>query len=232
MIRRRPRPGTGSRWLVAALAGICLLAAASRARAHEDPPGCNETGASINVGVFRDMNATIPLTGSVSPCEIIYYRAVLSPVQPQVAGDTVCAFSGGTFDFTTPDGTVTVISADVPCIGATVGSVAESCVAGLAALVGPVIQYQVDPADVVGGQIKATSTYGIVGMIAGVAHDGTPNTSGVTQSTAKQTNVLSCDDQNDCTIDACDMPLNHGLAGCSHTSIDCDDGNACTADGC
>ena len=88
-------------------AGVALATSAVPAFAHEDPPGCNETGAAINVGIFRDANATIPLTGAVSPCEIIFYRAQLTPVAPQVPGDTVCAFSGGTFDFTDPHGTTT-----------------------------------------------------------------------------------------------------------------------------
>jgi hypothetical protein len=211
--------------------GLALLAP-SRAGAHEDPPGCSETGASINVGIFRDSLATIPLSGSVSPCETIYYRAVLSKVAPQNPGDTVCAFSGGQFDFRTPNGVVTVISPNVPCVGATVGSVPESCVAGLNALVSPVIAYTVSPADIVGNQIAALSTYGVFMGITGVAHDGTPNTPGVVQASPKQTTVLSCDDQNACTTDVCDMPQNHGAAGCSHNVIGCDDGNACTADGC
>jgi hypothetical protein len=211
--------------------GLALVAP-SRGWAHEDPPGCNETGASINVGIFRDAAATVPLNGAVSPCEIIYYRALLTKVQPQVPGDTVCAFSGAQFDFKTPNGVVTVISANVPCIGATVGSVPESCVAGMSGLLSPVISYTVSPGDVVGGQIAALSTYGIFMGVSGVAHDGVTNTPGVSQSSPKQTMVLSCDDLNACTTDVCDMPQNHGAAGCSHNVISCNDGNACTTDGC
>jgi hypothetical protein len=227
-INRSARPSTT---IALALLGLAMLAA-SPARAHEDPPGCNETGASINVAIFRDAAATIPLTGAVSPCEIVYYRAVLTKAQPQQAGDTVCAFSGGQFDFRTPNGNLTVASANVPCIGATVGSAAESCVAGVNAIATPIIQYTVNPADVNNGLISALSTYGFAGGVTGVAHDGVTNTPGVQQATPKQTAVLSCDDQNACTTDVCDMPLEHGAAGCSHNAISCDDSNACTADGC
>jgi hypothetical protein len=228
MISRTARP---SNTIALALLGLVMLAA-SPARAHEDPPGCNETGASINVAIFRDAAATIPLSGAVSPCEIVYYRALLTKAQPQQPGDTVCAFSGAQFDFRTPDGNLTVVSANVPCIGATVGSVPESCVAGLNAIVTPIIQYTVNPADVVGGLISALSTYGFAGGVSGVAHDGAVNTPGVAQATPKQTAVLSCDDANACTADVCDQPTEHGAAGCSHTAVVCNDGNACTADGC
>jgi hypothetical protein len=218
---------------LAAMAAIGIaLAGPTQVLAHEDPPGCNETGASINVAIFRDANATIPLTGSVSPCEIVYYRGLLTKALPQQPGDTVCAFSGGQFDFRTPNGNLTVASANVPCIGATVGSVPENCVAGLNAIVTPIIQYTVNPADVNNGLISALSTYGLAGGVSGVAHDGVLNTPGVAQATPKQTAVLSCDDGNACTTDVCDMPLEHGAAGCSHNPVVCNDGNACTADGC
>ena len=140
--RRAERGGRLGRFLAMLACGLALVAP-SRGWAHEDPPGCNETGASINVGIFRDAAATVPLNGAVSPCETIYYRALLTKVQPQVPGDTVCAFSGAQFDFKTPNGVVTVISANVPCIGATVGSVPESCVAGMSGLLSPVISYTV-----------------------------------------------------------------------------------------
>src|SRR5580765_4663021 len=224
--------GIGFGRVAALVAFGVALAAPTQVLAHEDPPGCNETGASINVAIFRDAAATIPLTGAVSPCEIVYYRAVLTTAQPQQAGDTVCAFSGGQFDFRTPDLNLTVVSANVPCIGATLGSAAESCVAGVNSLASPIIQYTVNPADVNNGLIAALSTYGFAGGVTGVAHDGTPNTPGVQQATPKNTAVLSCDDQNACTADVCDMPLEHGAAGCSHNPISCDDSNACTADGC
>ena len=38
---------------------------------------------------------------------------------------------------------------------------------------------------------------------------------------------VSCDDNNACTVDACDA-----LGGCSHTPVVCNDGDACTTDSC
>src|SRR5580765_4883099 len=95
--------GIGFGRVAALVAFGVALAAPTQVLAHEDPPGCNETGASINVAIFRDAAATIPLTGAVSPCEIVYYRAVLTTAQPQQAGDTVCAFSDGQVEIRRPE---------------------------------------------------------------------------------------------------------------------------------
>src|SRR5437868_3995666 len=103
------------RMLVTVTLGVALLATATVARAHEDPPGCFETGPAIIVSVFR-ANGTTGVVGAVSECETINYRATL---QKATDSDNICAFSGGTFGLTTPDGTVHPISASVPCIGGT-----------------------------------------------------------------------------------------------------------------
>ena len=100
--------------LATASALVASLLVAAPARAHEDPPGCFETGPAIVVSIFRDAAGTIGVTGSVSECETIYYRARLQKAQDV---DTLCAFSGGTFGLTTPDGVVHSINANVPCIG-------------------------------------------------------------------------------------------------------------------
>src|SRR5258705_10199901 len=92
---------------------VAALFAASPARAHEDPPGCFETGPAIIVSVFR-ANGVTGVVGSVSECETINYRATLQKANDL---DSICAFSGGTFKLTTPDGVVHDINLNVPCIG-------------------------------------------------------------------------------------------------------------------
>src|SRR5262245_61087688 len=106
------------------LAATGALAAAlcvgSPARAHKDPAECFQTGPSIIISVFR-ANGTTVVEGSVSECETINYQARLAKSQDSA---TICAFAGGTFSLTTPDGVVHSISMDVPCIG---GDGGEDC---------------------------------------------------------------------------------------------------------
>src|SRR5215831_13950126 len=93
------------------------LLAASPARAHEDPAGCFQTGPAIIVSVFRADGVT-GVVGNVSECETIAYQATLQKAQDL---DSICAFSGGTFSLTTPDGVAHVITNTVPCIGGNTG---------------------------------------------------------------------------------------------------------------
>src|SRR5689334_25440499 len=99
---------------VAAIATAALFVA-STARAHEDPPGCFQTGPAIIVSVFR-ANGTTGVVGSVSECETINYQATL---QKATNSDSICAFSAGQFTLTTPDSVVHNINLNVPCIGGT-----------------------------------------------------------------------------------------------------------------
>src|SRR5512143_1159750 len=123
---------------IGALATALLVAAP--ARAHEDPPGCFENGPAIVVSVFRADQVT-GVTGSVSECETIYYRARLQKASDL---DSICAFSGGTFKLTTPDGTVHDINLNVPCIGGTAG---EGCDSTVDFVQSDFIGYTVDPTD-------------------------------------------------------------------------------------
>src|SRR5437868_13350124 len=107
--------GKNHRTFVAVAFGAMLLASVGTARAHEDPPGCFETGPAIIVSVFR-ADGTTGVVGAVSECETINYRARL---QKTTDSDDICAFSGGTFSLTTPNGAVNPISANVPCIRGT-----------------------------------------------------------------------------------------------------------------
>src|SRR6185369_6230547 len=196
------------------------LFATTPARAHEDPAGCFETGPAIIVSVFRSDGVT-GVVGSVSECETIRYRATLQKANDL---DSICAFSGGTFSLTTPDGVVHTIDSNVPCIGGNTGL--EGCLDAVNNEISPQFPYTVSPADVVGGLITATATYA-----GGVAHDSPLNTAGVGATTPKSTPVVFCNDNNNCTIDVCD-PAASGSGACSNTPVVCDDNNGCTTDAC
>src|SRR6185369_15938193 len=84
--------------------GAGLLVAVP-AHAHEDPPGCFETGPAIVVSVFRADGVT-GVVGNVSECETINYRATLQKASDL---DSICAFAEGTFSITTPDGVVHIV---------------------------------------------------------------------------------------------------------------------------
>jgi len=219
MIMTATRLNTGAR-LVAAGALAAALFVSSSAQAHEDPPGCFQTGVGIIVSVFR-ANGTTGVVGAVSECETINYRATLAKAQDS---DELCAFSGGTFSLTTPDGTVHSINSNVPCIGGT--DSAEGCTAALDFIQSSLIPYTVQSGDIVGNLITATANYA-----GGVAHDTPLNTPGVAAETPKSTPVVRCDDNNNCTIDVCD-PAERGILACSNTPVVCNDNNACTTEAC
>ena len=167
-------------WLVLFIATV--IAAVPRASvAHEDPPGCFQIGTAITVSVFR-ANGTTGVAGSIQDCEQIFYRATLQ--KPQNTG-TICAFAGGSFSLTTPDGVAHVISNPVPCIGGT--DSAEGCLAATTSVQSGLISYTASPADVVSGFVTATANY-----TNGVAHNSVSNTSGLSASTQKSTPVVAC----------------------------------------
>ena len=209
--------GRGVRLGLVAVAAVGMMA--STARAHEDPSGCFETGPAIIVSVFRADGVT-GVVGNVSQCETINYRATLQKAQDL---DSICAFSGGTFRLTTPDGVVHDIDLNVPCIGGNTGL--EGCLDAVDFEQSPLFPYTVNPADVVGGLITATALY-----TGGVAHDSPLNTPGVAATTPKSTPVVSCNDNNLCTTDVCD-PI-AGSAACSDPPVVCTDNNVCTTDTC
>jgi hypothetical protein len=191
----------GRRYGFASMVCIAWLGFAQGAAAQQDPPECNQPGAALSLQAYQDIAATVLVTGAISPCQTIYYRAILT----KAPGPSVCAFRGGQFALTTPDGTVTVLSTNVPCLGGT-GANGSGCNPANTQLLSPVVQYTVKPSDIVGGFVTAVTNYGI-----GVSLDGVPPTPGVAASVAKTTPVASCADHNVCTIDLCDPAL-----GCRH----------------
>jgi len=210
---------SGLRLATAGALAAALLTASS-AIAHDDPPGCTQTGPAIIISVFRS-NGTTGVSGSVSECENIFYRAKLQKAEPD--NNDICAFSGGTLSLTTPDGVVHSISASVPCIGGTGG---EGCDPTVDFIESTLIPYTVSTSDVVGGLITAAANY-----TGGVAHDSPNNTAGVGAFTPKSTPVVLCTDNDLCTSDDCD-PNVAGSAACSHQAVVCNDNSLCTTELC
>src|SRR5258706_3425885 len=165
---------------VAALA--VTLCATTPARAHEDPVGCTQTGPAIIVTVFRNDGVT-QVSGGVSQCETIRYRATLQ--KANIVDDSICAFSGGTFKLTTPDGVVHDINLNVPCIGGNTGL--EGCDAATTFVQSAQIPYTVNPVDVVAGLITRTAVY-----TGCVAHDSPLNTAGVAAATPQSPPGVLC----------------------------------------
>jgi hypothetical protein len=162
------------------LATLVIAVLSGSARAHEDPVGCFELGVSADLLVFRADGIT-PVSGSVTGCEQIAYRVTLRKSQEL---DSLCAFAGGTFTLTTPDGVPHVISADVPCIG---GTALEGCDPTVQFLDSGVIDYAVTAADAATGTITASVVY-----TGGVVHDSPSNTPGVFLSVPKTLAVVPC----------------------------------------
>ena len=162
---------------------VAALAIGSRTGfAHEDPPGCFVTGASIVISTFRS-NGTTGVVGSIQDCEQVFYQITLRKSAPFDA--TACAIGGGQFALTTPDGVQHVVSSSVPCIGGT--DSAEGCLAATTQLQSGLISYMASPTDVVSGFVTATAAY-----TGGVAHDAAGNTPGLSGSVPKSTPVVAC----------------------------------------
>lgn len=162
------------------LAVIVIAMLSGSARAHEDPAGCFVLSVSAEIQTFRSDGVT-PVSGSVTGCEQIFYRTTL---RKSVESNTLCAFSGGSFTLTTPDGVPHVVSADVPCIGGTFG---EGCDPTVTFLDSGLIGYAVTAADAATGTITANVLY-----TGGVVHDSPSNTAGVSLSVPKTLPVVAC----------------------------------------
>jgi hypothetical protein len=184
-------------WMGLVLASVV----GTSADAQQDPPGCSSIGAAITVSVFR-ADGTTGVVGSLAPCQSVRYVATLSK---SFNSSSLCAFRGGTFTLTTPDGIVHSISTNVPCIGGT--GVAPGCDPAVTFIQSAQIPYTVRLADMVGGFVHARANYA-----GGVALDTPTGTPGVAASVPKATPAqTSCADLNLCTVDLCDSQR-----GCVH----------------
>jgi hypothetical protein len=165
---------------ILAMIVIALALLSGPARAHEDPVGCFELSIAAEIQTFRSDGVT-PVSGFVTGCEQIFYRTTL---RKSVDSNSLCAFSGGSFTLTTPDGVPHVVSADVPCIGGTFG---EGCDPTVMFLDSGLIGYAVTAADAATGTITANALY-----TGGVVHDSASNTAGVALSVPKTLPVVAC----------------------------------------
>jgi hypothetical protein len=165
--------------LLALLLGV-VLSSVSSVRAHENPDGCFETIVAIDIRAFRSDGVT-PLVGPIVGCEQIFYQARISKAQDL---GSFCAFSGGTFTLTAPDGVAHTLSSDLPCIGGTI----PPCNETVLLLDSDLIPYTVAPEDVHDGKITAMATYS-----GGVVHDAAIDTPGLVASVLRTTLVESCD---------------------------------------
>ncbi|MDD5356699.1 MAG: hypothetical protein PHS53_00920 [Candidatus Pacebacteria bacterium] len=110
---------------------LAVAFAGTPARADVDPAGCTDNGGGVSVAAFRADGTTNIGSGTVTDGEAIKYKATLSALPTPN-----CAFEGGTWTLTTPDGVSHNLGA-VPRIGGT----------GVASLSSALIPYTVNHAD-------------------------------------------------------------------------------------
>ncbi len=159
--------------VLALLSGLSLVFASNvlSVRADQDPATCNDNGAGISVGVFRaDGVTSIGGTDTVLDGELIKYKATLSAL-----GLPNCAFEGGTWSLTTPDGVVHNLGS-IPRVGGT----------GVASIGSALIDYNVLHANEIASVITARTNYG-GGISHATANDTTP---GPVLQASKQTTVF------------------------------------------
>ena len=155
----------------------------SPASADTDPGGCTSTGGGVSLSAFRvDGITPIGGGGTVSDGETINYKATLFALP-----FPICAFEGGTWTLTTPDGVVHPLGA-VPRIGGT----------GVASFASGLVPYVVNHTnESVNGtrHIDASTSYsgGIAHADAGDATAGptlgTPNTIKVVHTPTVTTDI-------------------------------------------
>lgn len=173
-ITHRARVGVGI-GLALSLALLMFGFAARPVKADIDPVGCSSTGGSISLTTYRADGTTPVGGGTVTDSEVIKYKATLGALP-----SPVCAYQGGAWTLTTPDGVVHTItpSGGIPRIGGT----------GVASLNSALISYTVTHANEVVDStrhIDASTSYG-----GGFSHKNlTDNLAGPTLGTSEQTVV-------------------------------------------
>lgn len=205
--------------LAAVLIGLQTVSAQS-------PPGCTGPGVQLKLDVFYADGIT-PATGdTLSLCETVIYRTQLC-----TAGGTSCDLKDGNLILTLPDGTTVNVN---PPGGVGLLNAAHPCT--------PTVTTSYRVNILPGVQARATLNY--VGFAITGSQSDPNTTSPVDVSITTLNFVLSCDDQNACTVDTCDPLLKGPVPGgtftstifrmglCVHTAIVCNDNNVCTTDTC
>jgi hypothetical protein len=137
---------------------LAVLNGGNRALADVDPPGCAGNGANLALSIYRADGVT-PISGSdsVGLGEPVNFRATLGYGGANSDGTYKCAFEGGTWTITLPNGQ-TVPLGTVPRIGKT-----GTGTGAVPSVTSQLIPYTVSSADeVVSGAyrlINAKSTY-------------------------------------------------------------------------
>lgn len=152
---------------------LSMFAFATPALADQDPVLCSETGGGIALTVLRADGTTSVGVGTVSDNELIKYKATLSAN----IDTAVCAYQGGAWSITTPDGIVHDVTpgGGIPKIGG----------AGLTSLASTLVSYTVNHANETSSKIVAQTNYG-----GGFSHAGvSDSTGGPTLGTPKETTV-------------------------------------------
>lgn len=161
---------------VSAIAILGFVYAYQIAHADIDPPGCTATGGSIILTTLRADGVTPVGGGTVTDGELVKYKATLGSL-----ASPVCAFQGGTWTLTTPDGVVHVITpgGGVPRIGGT----------GVASLDSTLISYTVVHSNEIVDttrHIDASTLYS-----GGISHKNSGDSlAGPTLGTSEQTVVV------------------------------------------
>ncbi len=194
---------------VVASLGFLFSATAAVAAMPQDPPSCDSTGVGISMTVFR-ADGTTPFTGTqrAKDGEAINYRATLS-----YQGGTVCAFQGGVWHLTTPDGVVHDITPG--------GGVPEIGGAGVPSLNSALVPYTVNHANEgAGNTISATTDY------SGSARDGADSpvtaSTGISRTIAHAKISITPTGTNE---------INHQHVFTAHVDVDSGSGFAPAADG-
>lgn len=237
--------------------GVALmLAGAQTAWAHQDPPNSPSTGVTLSITAYR-ADCVTPIGGSaINQCETVCYDAMLSwanPPNAAIEGGTLCinppapalptCFGAG-FPATLP----------IPCLGGTMsdpalpnpGGPGDTCTVGVNSYTTTKVLYTAVVATCATAPAPPTTITTNAVYSGGIAHNGTPDGTGVGASTPSTIPVVCCAlNSGECKADDfCDPTLLFGLnnsrkgtcavgANDPESTVCTDtDGNLCTTAGC
>jgi hypothetical protein len=218
-------PGWG-----AAIGSILLLMSAGAARAHIDPAVCEVVGVSIVLEAYRaDRVTRISLTETVTDCEEICFRSVLSkPLPSQGSPDLVCAFEDGMLSITTPDGAEHDVTppAGIPCVGGK--NLAEGCNPATMSVTSDFQCYVVTTEQAAAGAITISTAY-----VDGTSHSAPDDILDlVSAGTALQLETDRKCQLDECNTGRCDTATRRCIPVPNSTPCGDADGTVCTMAGC